>query len=308
MKKKGMLIIAIIWSLIAVAIIVILVLGLTGKLQKPAFLKNVYFGVSTSSELVKEESFDISSLDTLSIATGSYSVEIVPVSGNAVRVRQYDKDSEYLFESAQSGSELRVSMPSRTRVFIGFFFGSNNRLEIGVPTDFRGDLNLESKSGSVSLRGLNCDNLNVETGSGSMNLEMLNLGGDIRVVSGSGSQRLDRVVCECFEIRAGSGSLRIDELRGYGSIDTGSGSISAEDLQLIGDSSVSTGSGSVKLGFEDRTNLFLRLSSGSGSIRAEDVKLYYTAENRHEAEGTLGTGADGTLTVRTGSGSIRIDD
>ncbi len=146
-----------------------------------------------------------------------------------------------------------------------------------------GDLVINTGSGDVAVAEVRGD-LHVDTGSG--DVAVAEVRGDLHVDTGSGDVRAANVSAESVLIDTGSGSVRLElDRMGNGDfeIDTGSGGI---ELRLADDASVhvraSTGSGEIDVNLDGTrirnseddvsfkvggANANVRLDTGSGGIR-----------------------------------------
>jgi len=255
-----------------------------------------------------------------------------------------DADPKTLFSSSKANGALRVSIAHRIRLM--FFTGAGPRLEIDIPRTYAGavavktasgsirlydpvkwsDVSIISSSGTIRSNGsLTCAALDVETSSGSVNLGDIRAGsvridtssgtirlGDVAVrgsagiSSSSGSHHVGDLSAGVFSIRGKSGSMRYSGVSGGGVVTNSSGSINLGRLEVKGEVSVSGSSGTQRMELTGNQNLAVSISTTSGSIRAADLALSYTDNRGRNASATVGSGADGTLNLKSSSGSIII--
>lgn len=169
----------------------------------------------------------------------------------------------------------------------------------------RGALELRSGSGTVAVSGHDGP-AELHTGSGRVRAEGVN--GNLTARTGSGSVGVAGVRGD-VAVRTGSGSVDVSGIAGATSVEiaTGSGSVDIRgDLAGVTSMAVRTGSGSVDIDATGVPDVQLDARAGSGSVRVEvnGSRLPETGRNRVEA--ALGDGS-GEATIRTGSGSIRIN-
>jgi lia operon protein LiaG len=188
----------------------------------------------------------------------------------------------------------------------------------------RGALHITTGSGSIRVSDMEGGAFEAQTGSGSITLDGVT-SADARVVTGSGNMRLNRVQGNAISARTGSGSISGGEIGATSlSVNTGSGGI---DLGRVGASELraDTGSGSVRIGLHtapqsarittgsggvtitvpSTMGAMLDIETGSGSIHVGLASIQMTSR-RNSFQGRIGDGG-GTMRVRTGSGSVRIN-
>lgn len=168
------------------------------------------------------------------------------------------------------------------------------------------EVSLKSTSGSINCEDIASGNVRIESNSGTLRGGDIKADGQVSVSSTSGSHHFGSVKGESFNISANSGTLVYDGLSGKGSMETSSGSITCESLDITGNSSIHSNSGTQRLTLAKDQSFEITISTSSGSIRANDIQLYYSDQNGKNATGTVGSGANGTLDLRTTSGSINI--
>lgn len=106
-----------------------------------------------------------------------------------------------------------------------------------------------------------------------------------------------------LDISTGAGTVLVKNAKGPARIETGAGTIDYEGLPT-GESQMHTGAGTISIALPREANLQIDLHTGMGKIDAQvDVDGQISPT---KVSGTLGTGADGTLTANTGAGAISI--
>jgi DUF4097 and DUF4098 domain-containing protein YvlB len=164
-------------------------------------------------------------------------------------------------------------------------------------------LNLKTGSGSIyAAVPYVYDEAKLETGSGGIEAQLYN-NAAVEAKTGSGSIALYSEGSS-IQVKAETGSGKITLTDGEwidANVKTGSGSINIEGM-LFGETVIESGSGSVEISglFSGGGFYGYDISTGSGSIRVNG--------NRYEKNYKSGSGSDNEITVRTGSGSIRIEE
>ena len=171
-------------------------------------------------------------------------------------------------------------------------------------TETAGRLRLESGSGGISL-AQGSGTISVHTGSGEIGLSDVK-GDRLHGGSGSGSLTLRGADFERVELQTGSGSIRASAVTARDiELSTGSGGVSVEALTRPDRVEVETGSGSVTVTLPENFGATVRLETGSGGIDLGGMSVTGSRIRRNRVSGTTGDGR-GTLTVETGSGSIKV--
>jgi len=173
-----------------------------------------------------------------------------------------------------------------------------------------GNVLLSAASGSIRVEGdIECTSFTAEAGSGMVALDDVEIygNGTAKITTHSGGIRMNKLTSlSGFYITAGSGSVKAEAMTGLGFVNSGSGSVSCGELSVTGDTEITCGSGAVRVSLDDVRNLNIETITGSGSLRASDYSFMFDASGRR-GYCTIGDGSIGTLSIKTGSGSIVID-
>lgn len=165
-------------------------------------------------------------------------------------------------------------------------------------------LHANTGSGDITVHAVQGET-QLQTGSGT--IHAWGLAGPVTLSTGSGDITLSGST-QSARADTGSGSIHVTDVHGSLRARTGSGDISAQGVLPDGHRwDLSTGSGSIDLGLPSGTHANVDLQSDSGSIHSDLPVQMQGKLNAHHMTGFLG-GANATawLSVRTGSGDIRI--
>lgn len=165
--------------------------------------------------------------------------------------------------------------------------------------DIQGGVQARSGSGSLVVAGAR-GGVDARTGSGS--IEVRGAGGGTSIKSGSGSLRIQDVE-GALQARSDSGSIEALGIRGPVDLDSGSGSIEYAGSPQS-DSRFQTGSGGITLLLPADLNMAVDLLSVSGQVEVSHEFTGPATVSRGEVKGVVGTGEDGSIWARTGSGNI----
>ena len=214
----------------------------------------------------------------------------------------------------QEGNSIRVDYVNARDISVDY--------EITVPADTtirtrsgsgdqiiegtRGNADLQSGSGNIKLARLTGE-IRLQTGSGDVRAR--EIAGAVRGGAGSGNIELEETGSGDIDLHTGSGNITARGIQGAFRADAGSGDITAEGMQT-GAWGIRTGSGNVHVRLPANAAFDADISTSSGTL---DVGAPITMtvqgrvqETRKSIQGKV-RGGGPLLTLRTGSGDIRIE-
>ncbi len=214
----------------------------------------------------------------------------------------------------QEGNSIRVDYVNTRDISVDY--------EITVPADTtirtrsgsgdqiiegtRGNADLQSGSGDIKLSRLTGE-IRLQTGSGDVRAR--EIAGAVRGGAGSGNIELEETGSGDIDLHTGSGNITARGIQGAFRADAGSGDITAEGMQT-GAWGIRTGSGNVHVRLPANAAFDADISTSSGTL---DVGAPITMtvqgrvqETRKSIQGKV-RGGGPLLTLRTGSGDIRIE-
>lgn len=166
-----------------------------------------------------------------------------------------------------------------------------------------GRLNLDTGSGAVSVTDAQGD-VNLDTGSGGVTLQGVH-GPSLRLDTGSGSVRGDDLDVHELVADVGSGGIGLRRTRAARlSLDTGSGGTEVELLSPVEALVVDAGSGGVTIRVPATIGADVDIESGSGGIET-DFPVKVSRWERTHLRGTIGDGR-GRIHIESGSGRVRL--
>ena len=337
MKKAVSITMAIFLLLLAAFLVVVLVLGIQGRM----FSFN-----GNWMKLRHTEAISLGNQDTLKIDVRSYSVVIKKVGATEEpRIEVYSLPwgnfASNEVEIASGDNTLSIKQTSSfTFSFLG---GSYRQLRLYLPEGWQGTLLAEQGSGSLSLNdNFDLNKLTATVQSGSIRVENVTVKEDavlssnsgsiransltaknISVKASSGSIRVETAVANTIDVYAASGSIHIGTVNGQFSLQSSSGSISVDAgngggsvransgsvrvymNEVTNDLSLSAGSGSVRLYLPSNIGFSFEGQTGSGSLKTDfDSSLSYNGRNY--ASGQVGNGGP-SIQCTAGSGSVHVE-
>lgn len=261
-------------SIIAIALVLILVFLLNGKMNIKGFT------LYEKTELVYEKDFN-EEVNNLKIITTNNDVRIEESNQDSINVKVYDrKDAKP--EAYVENDTLVIK--NKDEVRIGFSFGINgsSKIVITVPKDTTYNLNIEGTSSDVdSLINLKDVNINVVSGDIKLKDSL-----DTTIKTTSGDVELE--TANKLSINTKSGDMDISSVNSKLTIEAISGDVNIGTLNLDSDSSIKVTSGDVTI---DKTNdIYVNTSVVSGDVKINN-------NNRH---------AKHELKIKTTSGDIIV--
>ncbi len=349
MKKSFFFAGALVWAGIAVVALGVLGYGLFNRNRTGSWFGGLFSGGQTwdNTELVKEESFSLAGIGELAFDVSHHSLDITLVEGDTLTVRQFDIDDENLFAALSQGGRLAVSIPPRSRFFVGVSIAFP-RLEISLPAAYASAVTLGTSSGSVTVpaaprwgntrigtssgtvrleEGIACAALYIETASGSVHAGGISADAAVEVSTSSGTQRLDIIHAGGdIALTSNSGTINAADVTAGGAVRVGSssGTQRLESVTAPGDITLKSSSASINCGGIAAANCTITTSSGTldlgdiavgGHLEIDTSSASHNTGNvsagTYRISSTSGTlrygGLSGRGSVKTSSASVNID-
>ena len=169
-----------------------------------------------------------------------------------------------------------------------------------------GDLHVTTEGASARVWGFNGDTLNVETGSGS--IELVDIRSDkVRIDSARGPVHANKIESTHLEASTGSGKMLLEGLEPVSmeiSSDTGDVELATE-LKRTKEASIRSTSGNVTVRLGTFAYFQLEATSTSGTVKASGVNVEVDQFEKNRAKLTRGNGG-ASLRVESQSGQIVI--
>lgn len=189
-----------------------------------------------------------------------------------------------------------------------------------------GDIALSTGSGGVSAERLTAGGrVSISASSGSLRPGRVEAGGEITAKTGSGSIRFEeargsQVSAQAnsgsvnlerlegvFALKSGSGGVQVESGAGHGTAETTSGSVRVQLDGLTGNLTLGTGSGGCRLSLPVGSSFNLLASTGSGGLNVPDGGSLSYDRQGNVTGGGYGADPAHTVTMHTGSGSVRLE-
>lgn len=268
-----------------------------------------------------KRTFPVTGQPDVTLETFDGSIEIHSWDRNEVEVeiekRAMDQSliDQMTVEAEQEGDRivLRVKGPVREErgMTIGMHVSPAARLLVAVPRNLT--LQVRSSDGSIRAEDL-AGRITLDTGDGSITADRVS--GEVEIRTGDGSIRAENAEGR-LDVQTGDGSITLDGKLALLRARTSDGSIRlrvASGSAMADAWDVQTTDGSVTVELPAGFNAEIDAETSDGSVRVSHRDLADTAgrdegdeRQRRELRATMGEGGQ-TLRIRTGDGTIRIQD
>lgn len=167
----------------------------------------------------------------------------------------------------------------------------------------KGSLTLDTGSGAVSVTDAEGP-VSLDTGSGGLTLAGMK-GPTLKLDTGSGSVRADDVDVHDLVADVGSGGIRLRRTKATNvKLDTGSGGTDVELLTPVDELTIDGGSGGVTVRVPANIGADVDIETGSGEIETDFV-VQTTRVERDHLRGRIGDG-HGRIRIESGSGGVHL--
>ena len=287
------------------------------------------FSFGGKAELRNTIEIPVSEVNSLKLVYRSKNIKVYPSKDDAVTVKEYlYSNSPAAKASVTRGNGKEVLIEggqTHTFVLFGFFWGEGERIEVYVPEKAleafwveTGSGNITSRSGRVEAKKSiqakagsgnikwqdgAAEEISIQAGSGNLNVEGLK--GNINLQTGSGNISGEALEGK-LNVSAGSGNVTLKEVSGSGKVKAGSGNVKVEAVSVTGDIEIQTQSGNNSLEIPGDLNFYFQAETGSGNIHTDfEEQLSYNQKGNH-GEGNVGDENALTISMKAGSGNVRV--
>lgn len=280
-------------------------------------LGRISFGPQSEEKLERvEKELTVSGSETVNIGTETFGITVTVSEDDKARLIYYvGEDRQFDFE--QTDGEIKLHQQPTSIISmngcVSFGFTQEvNSVQLSLPQDFGGELELLTDTGSIRIDGL----------SSISEAELTTYTGSVKI-KGFGADKVD--------VNVGTGSVNAEDavISGDLSIESTTGSISVSECEILGKLSCKATTGSVRLSELTAESIIAKATTGSISlkeIKSDAISAEATTgsvtgsivgtESEYTISTDVGTGScnlndrtgstDKTLTVSTGTGSISI--
>jgi len=312
------------WIIVAAILLVIGLIGIGGTWGKDGM-----FDLG-SVDLEQHQTIDGTGAKKIVLSMDSMDVTVVKGTANEIKASLTGKVSKKFIDKTnlklvRDGDTVKVGVETND----GFTFGVsifNVKLDLELPAQQYDSFVLDIGSGDTSITDLTAQTLEIDAGSGNLQLDRL-ASRKVSLEVGSGDTRISDLSADTAELDASSGNITIEKLTAKKlSVDTGSGDIKMYDVdaELVVETAsgniraeqraitypmdMSTGSGDVTINTDEKPdNVQFKFSSGSGSLRNHWDGGSQSGDDDENKKVIFGDGGK-LVRVDTGSGNLTIGE
>lgn len=295
MKNKGLILtLIILLSVVAIAILVFLVLLLTGNTR----LGYINFTHRVSEELVLEETYD-STFNTILINAFVADIDVKTSSDEQIKVFVYG-DKERTNVDTSNG---KLTITTKGKKCFGICFNQKiDKVEVYIPSTFDKELEVNNDYGNVVIDAFLNSNMTVTEKCGDVSIQggnevkVNNSFGDIRikeankvhVKESAGDVTVGKV--NDAVIHNNYGDIEVSEVTNYMDIKQDCGDVNIDRAVLNKDSKIVNHLGDIEIGFTNEIYIDAKTSLGDVKVR----------QNNHNA--------DIILKIENSCGDIEVDN
>lgn len=299
------------WSLVALGLTAILILGITNSngISGVFHFTNI---IDSNIAVQKDEKLEIKGVNKIVVDFSSSDIIVKITDEDKMRIIQKSSNNlkeDEKFQVIQGNNQITIEKRKFGNLSNTWSFGNFKEvIEIYLPKNYNSDLDIKTSSGDIKFDSdIILSNANFSASSGDIvskyNLQVKG----INIETSSGDISIETLTAPTYKIKATSGDIRINSLTGSGKVDTSSGDIKVEYKDIEEYSEITATSGDVKLIIKKGISFEFKGKCSSGDINS-NLDLNYKDENHHEATAKIGNGPYKKISVNTSSGDISISD
>ena len=234
------------------------------------------------------KTFGIDQLKEIYIHSVSSDVSVFSTDEEDIKIHFYGRSA---LKSEKALPKLTTNLEgSKLKIEIEYpkvlFYNANVALDVYIPQDYTGNINIDAVSADVDISNLDINNFQCKTVSGDLKIKSL------------GSDNLT--------LKTTSGEVNIMDFTGNLKADLVSGDIDVGYRVFDNNIDVKTISGKVKIDLPQNAEFYLKTNTVSGEVVAKFPITIISFNKMNQLEGTVGTG-DNSIIIDTVSGDIYIN-
>jgi len=314
MKKLIALICIAITVVMAVALTIVLILGMNGRQifgWRSGNVRVDFFNIDGRAELVKEDSVTLGDVQSMEFLSDRSTMYIRATDSDRMTVRQYsssDLRQDEIFDLRKSGSRVTLDA-KRQRARIGIFvFFPEEYIEVDVPRNWLGNVDIRSSSGGVRIQdSFEWGDINIRCSSGGISTERELKGNTIDITVSSGGVNLkDNIIGDRVFLKSTSGGIKTEGITaGTVDLSCSSGGITIRGTIKADDVNMKTTSGGAGTQLIDAGKF--NIESSSGGIKITELRgqgYMRCTSGGIRVDYLIPTGS---VELRASSGGIRVD-
>lgn len=316
MNDKGWIKVRMIaWSIVAVLLVIILIIGLNGW-GETVFSNNIFTrGFTTSSKkVVKELKFDdINDIENIKIGFNTSDLIISENSEDNIKLivksNRKLKDKKYIKAEINSNTlNVEDYNNKSNRNIFNMFNNYYLEVEIKIPKDYKESITVDNRVGDVEIDSslsLSRLDINIQTGdiegNGKINSK------EITISSKVGEVEFKSLEGKNIIIKNKTGDIDIDEFSGNGSIESQIGDIACDVERLNGDFSIKSKTGDVDLYVNRDLSFVFEGNKSFGDIDS-GLEFNNVTQSSNFFKGEYGNNPVNKITTNVKTGDISIND
>ncbi len=260
MKNKGLIIFLIILlAILALAITGVMFWLLSGRANFGFF----HIGSSSVSEnLVYDKQFEVA-FPEINIDSDAGDIYIKQSNNDEVSVKIYGET-----EQLDINDEGNLNIKYIAKKCIGFCFNiKKSQIEITLPKDYEGKIDLENKFGDTKIDEFLNANATITHDYGDITLDGINKG---KVVNKCGDINIGTIADA--EVENNYGDIEIKKVLSHLKVDADCGDIEIKDLKIDQDSDINNSMGDISVGSTNEILIEAETSLGEVNIRNNNYK------------------------------------
>ncbi len=269
MKNKGWIItLIVILAVLAIGLAVFLIRALEGRVNGMGFT----FGYNVSNELVVDETYD-EAFDEIFVESDASNIIVKETNNNKVSLTIYGDKDKTIVE--QNGSKLDIK--TKAKKCFGICFNLKMaKVEISVPKDFVGKLNLKNKYGDTEVGYFEGATMDIENNYGDIDVGAVKT---LKVKEDCGNVSIGKV--EDAVVKNNFGDIKIDRVTNYVDLKNSCGNIKIDDCSLKKDSYIEDNMGDIKISSLNKVYVDAKTSLGEVKVRNNyrDAEVTLRIEN-----------------------------
>jgi hypothetical protein len=319
MKKTVALICIAITVVMALALTVVLIIGVSGNSSRlfnwgNSGVRVNFFDIGSGgrAEMLKEASIHKNDMHSLNILNCRNTIYIRATDSDFMSVRQYGPSNLHkndIFELIQNvnGDTSQVTINGRQSARIGIFL-TREYIEIDMPRSWLGNVDIRGSSGGIRIQdAFHWEDINITSASGGIAADSWLRGNSIDISVSSGGVTLrDAISADRLSMRATSGGIRTEGITANSvNLSVSSGGITIRGPVTTDDFNMRSTSGGTNAQLINAEHF--NIESSSGGVRIVELNGHGTARTTSGGIRIELLNPTGNVELRASSGGIRAD-
>ena len=277
-----------------------------------------------SVRLINSKRWEASDISTVEAIYGTDCITVSPSPTQEIILKEYlseDSDS-YDAKTTVSDSTLKIEMGDRPQFS---HTGYISRIELYLPSSFRGSVILTTKTGAISLNGISASKVTVRSQNGPVTVS--NISGTLDCETDTGGITINGISASKVTVRSQNGHVTASNISGTldcktstggisvnrghvtGDIHSQNGSIDISLHELQGILNISTETGMINAALPDTSAFTISASTDTGNITNEFTENWGVSRGSVTGAtlaGTWGEQPNSQISLITSNGSIKL--